>query len=365
MTEQGERSQYPRFSSTQRFEHLLLLVAVLGLALTGLPQLFSGESWARFLIRALGGIESVRLLHRFLASLLVVEVIYHIGRVCYQLWVLRRPATMLPTRRDLLDLSESILHSLGRRRDLPRMPRYNFRNKLEYLLVAVSLIILLITGFMLWNPVATTAALPGDTIPAARVVHGNQALLLILIVTVWHLYNVLIRRFNLSMFTGKLSRRALLEEHGEELDALEQGVVFVSPLSVETITRRKRLFWPVAAILTLLLAGGLVWLVTFEQTAITTVPRQSAVIYAPNASLQAGDPHVGAALWSTLRCAFCHGPQAGGGTAPALVNTDLTFDQFYQQIRKGSDKMTAFQPTELPDAYISHLWAWLNATSTF
>lgn len=87
------------------------------------------------------------------------------------------------------------------------------------------------------------------------------------------MYNVHIRRFNRSMFTGKLSQEAMAEEHAEELEAIERGEIPPEP-PVEVIALRKRRFWPYAAVMTVLLVGGLIWFVSFEQTAIPTVPRQ-------------------------------------------------------------------------------------------
>ncbi len=365
MTQSPERPEYPRFSAAQRFEHLLLMVAFIGLALTGLPQRFAGEAWARSLLQAAGGIESARILHRFLAVLLVVEAIYHVGAVAYRLFVLRQRATMLPGLRDLRDLRDSVLFNLGLKREQPTMPRYNFRNKLEYWLVVLSLGILIYTGFILWNPIAATTAMPGDVIPAARLFHGNQALLIVLIVAVWHTYNVLIRQLNFSIFTGKLSRKAMLEEHAEELAHLEQGG---QTDAAEGVVSRKRAFWPIAIVIAVVLIAGLVWFVTFEQTAIRTVPRQSVASFAPNIGPTVGDTNVGAALWHTLRCAFCHGPdaqQGGINGVPALQGARFTFNEFFRQVRQGSDKMPAFRQSELPDVYLSHLWAWLMAQSTF
>lgn len=352
---------YARFSPSQRFEHFVLLVVFFGLALTGLPQKYANEAWGQALIRFWGGIESTRILHRFLAVLLMVEAAYHIGAVCYRLFVLRKGATLLPRLRDLRDARDWALHNLGLRRERPKMPRYNVNNKLEYWLTAIGIVILIVTGYMLWNPIATTNALPGEAIPVARVVHGEQAVLLVLLVVIWHGYNVLIRRFNLSMFTGRLSRRAMLEDHAEELERIESGAQ-TPTAAPEEIRRRSRIFWPIAGAAAILVGALLYSFVTFEQTAITTVPRPEVPIFAPQTTLIEGDASVGAAVWHTVRCAICHGPEAEGGPegAPALRGTRVSFLAFYRQVRSGSDRMPAFRPEELPDPYLLHLYTWLT-----
>ena len=75
---------------------MILLVTFIGLALTGLPQKYASEPWAQSMIVALGGIESARIIHRFLATLLMAEAIYHGGVLSYKLFVLGQRATMIP-----------------------------------------------------------------------------------------------------------------------------------------------------------------------------------------------------------------------------------------------------------------------------
>ena len=162
-------------------------------------------------------------------------------------------------------------------------------------------------------------------------------------IIIWHMYNVHLKRFNKSMFTGKLSRDAMEEEHAEELDAITQGESDPA-LPPEVIARRKRRFWPYAVVMTILLTAGLIWFISFEDTAIKTVPRQNVVVFEPEVTLEAGDAAIGACDWPTLRCARCHGDTAAGGPdAPSLRGIDLTFDEFYAQVRTGvPDKMPAF-----------------------
>lgn len=361
MTQITQPTEYRRFSPMQRMEHIILLITFSGLALTGLSQTFAVQAWARILIEFLGGIESIRIIHRFLATLLMAEVIFHGGVLSYKLFVLGYHATMIPGIRDIRDVFNWIAFNLGLRKDHPHLPRYNFGEKVEYLAVVWGTLIMVVTGFMMWNPIATARLVPGEVIPAARAAHGGEALLAVLSIITWHMYNVHIKRFNRSMFTGKLSREAMAEEHGEELEAIERSET-TPGLPVEILARRKRLFWPYAAVVTVVLVAALIWFITLESTAITTVPRQNIVVFAPEVTLEAGSAEVGNAIWPTLRCARCHGDSAAGGPdAPSLVGTDLTFEEFHQRVRTGvEDKMPAFSVGEVPDAYLLHLWTWLK-----
>lgn len=361
MTPTNPPKEYNRFEAAQRFEHIVLIVTFTGLALTGLPQKFAEEGWARLLLNIMGGIESARIIHHVLATILMAEAIYHGGVISYKVFVLGRRATMIPGLKDLWDFRDWILYNLGAGEQHPHMPRYNFGEKAEYLAVVWGTIVMVITGFMMWNPIATTRFLPGEVIPAARAAHGAEALLAVLSIVTWHMYNVHFKRFNRSMFTGNLPREVMEEEHGGELDAIERGEK-PSEVPADVLASRKRRFVPYAAGMTVLLVGGLIWFTTFEQTAIATEPRRTEVVFAPQALPVQGDPKVGEAIWGTLRCAFCHGADAREqiNGSPILKDTKLTFGEFYQQVRKGSDKMPAFSAEELPDGYLLHIWTWLT-----
>lgn len=361
---EAEQKAYPRFTAAERFEHVILLVSFTGLALTGLPQKYASEAWAQTMISLMGGIESIRIVHRILASILMAEAIYHGGIITYKLFVLGRRATMIPGLRDVRDVLHWIGFNLGLRKSHPHLPRYNFGEKVEYLAVVWGTIIMVITGFMLWNPIATSSVLPGAAIPAARVAHGSEALLAVLSIVVWHMYNVHVRRFNRAMFTGKLDREAMAEEHGEELEAIEKGET-APELPAEVIAARKRRFWPYATVMTVILVSGLIWFITFEQTAINTIPSPLADTRPQlTVSEDVGNPAEGAALWQTLECQACHGENAEGTGRSInvfLAGTRISFSAFVDAVRRGPADMHPFSQEQLSDEQLAHLYVWLRS----
>jgi hypothetical protein len=182
--------------------------------------------------------------------------------------------SMLPSWQDVLDGLRALGYNLRLYATPPRMGRYTFGEKIEYWAVVWGTVIMAVTGFMLWNPIATAQVLPGEIIPAAKAAHGGEALLAVLSIVTWHMYHVHIKRFNRSMFTGRLSRHEMEEEHALELEALEQGRVVRPPVHTPEVRRRQRVFFPLAAVIAIVLLAALYYFVTFETTAITTVPRQ-------------------------------------------------------------------------------------------
>ena len=108
-----------------------------------------------------------------------------------------------------MGLIQWIAFNLGIRHSHPHLPKYNFGEKAEYLAVVWGTLVMVGTGFMLWNPIATTSVLPGEVVPAALAAHSGEALLAVLSILTWHMYNVLFKRFNRSIFTGRLEHDAM------------------------------------------------------------------------------------------------------------------------------------------------------------
>jgi hypothetical protein len=202
----------------------------------------------------------------------MAATLYHLLDLAYRLLVRRRPLSMLPRFQDLKDAWGTVLYNLGRGAGRPRMGRYTFEEKVEYWALMWGNVVMIATGFMLWNPIATAQLLPGQFIPAALVAHGSEAVLAVLAIVIWHGYGVHLRHFNRSMFTGWMTEREMREEHPLELEALESGAGSAEP-EAGVLRRRRRIFLPVAVALALVLLAGLYRFVTFEETAIPTLPR--------------------------------------------------------------------------------------------
>jgi formate dehydrogenase gamma subunit len=280
MTQHKEHASYLRFNPWQRLEHITLLVSFTILAITGMPQKFSSQPWATTMIDFMGGIELTRLIHHGAAIILLIGAIYHFIAAGHKVFVKRVSLTMLPGFQDVKDGLQNLAYNVGLARRMPKMGRYTFGEKVEYWAVVWGTIIMALTGFVLWNPIATTAILPGEFVPAAKAAHGGEAILAVLSILTWHLYNVHIKEFNKSMFTGKIERHAMQEEHPLELAEIESGLQRPAPDPV-TLRRRMRVFVPVAAVVSIALLVGLYFFVTYEQTAITTVLEQDIEIFVP------------------------------------------------------------------------------------
>lgn len=324
-----EPRRYLRFPANYRVEHWVAMSTFTVLAITGLVQLFANVGISFFVIDLLGGIRTVRVIHRLAAIALMLEVVYHIGAVGYRVFVRRVRPTMLPGLEDFCNSWIALRYNLGLSDECPQQGRYTFEEKAEYWAFLWGTVIMVLTGFILWNPIATARFLPGQVIPAAKAAHGGEAALAVLAIIVWHMYHVHVRRFNRSMFTGYMSEEEMFDEHPLELADLKAGLA-QRPLDPIATRRRRRAFLSIYGVLAAAALVGIYLFATFEQTAIETIPaaREGGVpvflpfpptpaptaIPSPTGSrvaLTSWEEGIGALL--DRKCSVCHNPATRSG----------------------------------------------------
>lgn len=284
MSKAVQQEQFPRFRLMARIEHIILLLSFTMLAVTGLPQKYPGVQISLSTIDLFGGIQQIRIFHRYFAFFLVLGTVYHLFTSTYRLFVKRERMRVLPRIKDVWDLRDWVLHNLGLKAEAPKMTKFNFGEKFEYWAVVWGTAIMVLTGFVLWNPIAVTNLLPGQVIPASKAAHGGEAVLAVTSVLIWHLYNVLFKHFNPSMWTGRLPRNQMEEEHMYELERLEAGGNPWPGAALSAPGHRKRNFLVASVILGALAFAVLVYLFTFEETAITTIPQVTREVFTPLAT---------------------------------------------------------------------------------
>lgn len=216
-----------RFSTARIAEHWMLIVTVVILVFTGLAQRYYSLDISRWLILALGGIDNTRLIHRFTGIVfsagITVHVIASVTGVAFRRW----EPTMMINRNDFRDLVHNLKYYVGQVSHPAKCDRYNYKQKFEYWGIVTGGLLMVATGFALWFPTLVTRILPGETIPVAKALHANEALLIFLLISVWHIYNAIfspdVFPLDKSIFTGYISRERMEREHPLELSRLEGG----------------------------------------------------------------------------------------------------------------------------------------------
>jgi cytochrome b subunit of formate dehydrogenase len=259
----------------------VFITSFITLGITGLVQRYSENLVSQFIVTGLGGIENIRLIHHIAAIITMLIVIYHIGALGYRVYVQRARLTMLPVISDITNVYHAALYYIGRRENPPQQGRYTFEEKLEYWAVVWGTVIMAVTGFMMWNPIATTKIFPGQFIPAAKVAHGLEAVLAVLSILIWHMYQVFIRHFNKAMYTGKISEDEMLHDHPLELADIKAGIAkpHVTP---EGETKRRRIYLPIYSLVAVLMLVGVYFFIGYEETSISTIPpAEEAEVFVP------------------------------------------------------------------------------------
>ncbi|HUM00914.1 MAG TPA: cytochrome b/b6 domain-containing protein [Thermoanaerobaculia bacterium] len=219
---------YRRFTRTERIMHATLFSSFLGLALTGLPLLFSDQPWAQGFARAVG-VRTAGNVHRFFAVVLIGTFAWHLFLIVERLFgkkdfgILWGPDSLVPQPRDVKEFMGHMkwfLH-LGPR---PKFDHFAYWQKFDYWAVFWGMGIIGGSGMMLWFPTFFARLLPGWVFNIATVIHGEEALLAVIFIFTIHFFNENLRpeKFPMDdvMFTGRVSADELRDERPGEWERL-------------------------------------------------------------------------------------------------------------------------------------------------
>ncbi|MCL5046419.1 MAG: cytochrome b/b6 domain-containing protein [Actinobacteria bacterium] len=226
-----------RFNKHQRMQHLLLMISVLALIITGFPIKYGYMAWSAKVVSFFGSFTVMFYIHLTAAVLMLLSGAYHL------LWILfnfreRKTWGTIPNLKDLTDAVDHFQYLLGIRKDPPQFGRYTYLEKFEYLALVWGIPVMGLSGFILWFPERAAAWLPRWALDVTRIVHSNEAFLATLALAVGHFYAV---HFNPGVFpsssvwyNGKISRHHLAEEHPLEYQQLveesqRKGLTFDEP----------------------------------------------------------------------------------------------------------------------------------------
>jgi cytochrome b subunit of formate dehydrogenase len=270
--EDDEGSQYVRrFTTMNSRMHVVIIVTFLLLALTGLPLKFHAAPWAQQLMNLLGGVDSSRIIHRLAAIGTFGYMLYHLGNLFVR-WAFKRergllwgPNSMVPQPTDVRDFFANIRYFLyfGER---PSGDRWTYFEKFDYLAVFWGVMIIGLSGLMLWLPGLFTSVLPGWTLNAAYVIHSDEALLATGFIFIFHFFHTHLRPesfpMDLVVFTGKMSLQRFKSERPLEYQRLVDNnelddYLVAAPTAEE---RQRAYIWgSIFLIIGVALAIGIIW----------------------------------------------------------------------------------------------------------
>jgi cytochrome b subunit of formate dehydrogenase len=222
-------THFRRFDSVDRVLHGLLMFSFIGLALSGLPLLFSHETWASVVARFLGGFQSAGVIHRICAVLMIGVFSTHVGRIMHRLFVVKDlsilwgPSSMVPQPRDLFEMIAHLRWFVGLGPQ-PRFDHFTYWEKFDYWAVFWGMGIIGGSGLLLWFPEFFGLWLPGWIFNVATVIHGEEALLAVCFIFTVHFFNGHLRPEKFPMdsviFTGRVTIKEMEEERPDEYERL-------------------------------------------------------------------------------------------------------------------------------------------------
>ena len=207
-----------RMNLAERIQHIILLSTFFVLMITGLPLMFYEMKFFKSVFALAKSFYIRGILHRTAAVTLIVNVVWHLGYTAFTKRGRQNFREMIPGFRDIRDAFEQFWHNLGLTRLLfrlgilkkfftthrywlfenpPQYGRYNFIEKFEYWAVVWGSIVMVVSGFFMWDVELSLSIFPLWIHNIFVIVHGYEAMLAFLAVIIWHMYNV---HFNPAVF---------------------------------------------------------------------------------------------------------------------------------------------------------------------
>jgi len=212
-----------RFNTHFLAQHLLLMISVILLVFSGMfvfGTRYPGAGWASALTGFLGGLDFWRVVHRLGASILVFVCGYHAIYSVVHPEGRRDLVLLLPRLHDFREFAQNVMWMVGKRGERPRFGRFAYFEKFDYWAVFWGCAIFLVSGLAMWFPGMVpnvVPAAPPALFDALKEAHAHEAVLALLAIAIWHVYNVHLRpgRFpgSLAFIHGRIGRRERLAEH--------------------------------------------------------------------------------------------------------------------------------------------------------
>ena len=211
-----------RMSLSQRWQHAVLALSFITLAVTGFALKFPDSGLAHLL----GSSEPIRRwIHRVAGIVLLLVGLFHLIHILTTREGRRLVKDLFPVKKDLADVWQAVRYLSGHSDEKPRIGRFGYAEKMEYWAVLWGTIIMGATGLMIWFKLDVTRFLPRWIVDVALTIHYYEAVLACLAIVVWHFYHVIfdpdVYPLNTACWNGRVSEE--WQKHEHPLDTLENG----------------------------------------------------------------------------------------------------------------------------------------------
>ncbi len=212
-----------RFTLNERIQHFLVFAAFLILFLSGFSLKYGTSEAGGFLIKLMGGMGSRTLIHRLGAILLMVTGVYHIIYMVATSRGRDQGRALAIRKTDLTNIRISFRNIFSKEKTAIRSGRYTTRQKFQYWLVFFGSASMVITGLFMWFHDQTISLFSTAAWNVLHVLHSQEAMLVFLLILIWHLYDVHLRDafpMDGSWLHGRITVERLKRNHPLEYEKL-------------------------------------------------------------------------------------------------------------------------------------------------
>ncbi len=219
-------TQYVRMTLNERIQHWTMLSSFIVLVITGFMLKFPDAWWVvpiRHLSESFFRVRS--LTHRVAGVVMTAVSLYHLWYVLFHPRGKRLLRDLLPKLQDARDGVGLLLYNIGLSGKKPMFGRFGYVEKAEYWALVWGVIVMAVTGVILWFDNYFIGLLTKLGWDVARTIHYYEACLATLAIVVWHFYFVIfnpsVYPINTAWWTGKISEEEMADEHPLELERLQ------------------------------------------------------------------------------------------------------------------------------------------------
>jgi formate dehydrogenase subunit gamma len=231
--------EFTRFSLVFRLQHIAMFTSLIILIVTGLPLKYADTGWAMSFFHAIGGVKVSGIIHRIGAAILIAVGTFHVGYIAFCADGRHNFKALLPGLKDFGDVYRNLLYFFGFKDKGARFGRFSYLEKFDYWAVYWGMVVMILSGLILWFHNYAMSILPKAVLDIAREAHSDEALLATLAIVVWHFYNV---HFNPHKFpmswiwlTGKISKEEMIREHPLEYEKITGELLDEPPIDASSL----------------------------------------------------------------------------------------------------------------------------------
>jgi cytochrome b subunit of formate dehydrogenase len=188
-----------RFGMWTRATHAVLAASVFGLVLSGMPLRYPTAFWAQPLLNWWSLFGGAPIVHRVFAVGFFTAAAMHVagltasfvtGQIRFK--DVFGPDSILPRPSDLTNVPKNMRYLKGRGPQ-PMFGRFTYWEKMDYLAEIWGLLVIGLSGLVMWFPTAAASFLPGWVVNAALIFHAYEGLLAMGFLFSIHFFNTHLR----------------------------------------------------------------------------------------------------------------------------------------------------------------------------